>query len=545
MNKIKFVLLGCIAAFFMTGCSELDQLDKNQKETYLDLSEEIVNFDKTKGEKVVEITTNAKFWTAKPDGDCKWLKLISGTDALTISAEANPTGRERTATVSIVAGSQSAKLTVRQMGSEALVELSDTVIASGENGGSYTINLKHNDVPWEIEGTELYSWIKVFSNESSITVKVEPNKTEEKRIAKFYITSPTMMAQEIIVEQMGIQPFILPYMPNKKITQADVLAYEKERGSFYVSSFSNQFNGRSYNFTAKDRFSSSIIYAFKKDVMRYSMCIVQSEKTTYASSPEFEKFVQANGFSRIEDTKVDEQKGFIEDTYEFKGHYFRIILKARTYGKEQYSLLTYTVFDTQVEDLKTFDTFPYRNKTFFNTSNFFEVKKWEETQGGTIETARERGQKNPNVISFGQFHSVTNENSHLFSVYYFEETKKPYVSLLWQKVDLYSNVSLGMWQDEEGKYHLTKELKALLEKEGIEYRGVNGKFINYVKEDENLAVLFTVYEINDDPPLFGIGFFKIDQEKTAELKKSDNMDLLFQTLSQEMENNSRKWFNRK
>ena len=154
----------------------------------------------------LSFTTN-KEWTASSDQT--WCKLSkssgsSGTSTITLTLEANTTDQDRTAKITITAGTATAEATIKQAKKEAVEEdkvtLGTTEFTAEAEGKEITLTFTTNK---EWTATADQSWCKLSktsgeAGETSITVTVDANTTEQERTAKITITAGTATAEATI-----------------------------------------------------------------------------------------------------------------------------------------------------------------------------------------------------------------------------------------------------------------------------------------------------------------------------------------------------------
>lgn len=514
MNKIIRNLICGVLVFAAVGCQQNSTLDEAQ-ETYLEVSEEIVTLGEGFADKEVTVMTNAKTWHAKLSSDAEWLNINRSSDALILSAKPNEESMVRTAKVLVEADGRSVAVVVRQRGAATEISLSQSDILAPVRGGSYVINVSSSTSDWRVEGAELYPWVLVQQAMNGLSLQVLPNEGKDTRTAKIYVSTAGSTPVEVVVRQEGKSPYVLPYMPNGPIFRDEVLRDAQERGMFFLRTQKLSDTETIYHFNAGDKAHSTAKYSFKSGVERYTNFIVMTEGSDYGISPDFEAYLAGLGFEFFSEKIIGQH--LVKKYVRVSPHYVVVAQVQVPIGVEQTTVI-YKIEEVQPHPMKTFDKVPYRNTDLLNTADFFTVKKWEESEGECVEILRERGKDNPNVIQRAEFSSVTNKNTHVSSIYFFEEKTEPYVGKLFQKIDIYSNINLALWADSEGRYFVTDEMSALLEKAGFVYQGrpkTGGtqEWISFVNINLRMALLFTNVNQPDGGAFLAISFFKIVGEE--------------------------------
>lgn len=515
MNKILNILAIGAATAFLAGCDSQGLLDQDVEATYIEVSQEIINLSASATSQEVEVTTNVQAWQAREASEYDWLDLMQAGSSLVISAGGNAEGNQRTAYVIIEAGGQSQRIAIHQeaaTGSQII--LSEQRLKAPNLGGEYQLTVSATTEQWQIEGDDLYPWIQVSKAQHGLQVRVSPNGEARQRIGKFYVTTQSSLPQEVIITQAGRVDYPFPYLPDMPINQADVLRDAQARGFFFLKKEVNPQIGESYYyFNPGDQFGSEVFYRFKKGVARYLSFVVESEGTQYGDSPEFDAFLTDQGFEKYED-KINLQAHIVR--YHKAYPHYTVFVTASVIAAADRTRVSYVIKDKQPKPMESFAKIPYRNLSLFDKGKTFsDVKQWEESEGECIERSRTRGTDNPNVIARAEFLSVTKCNSHFSSIYYFNESEP--VGELFQRVDIYREVSRALWQDSEGTYHVTEEMLQMLTQEGFEMRGrpktgESQEWISFVDDKRRLAMLFTAVTQPTGEQFLGISFFFIPEQ---------------------------------
>lgn len=513
MKKIKSILSCGVIAMTLAGCQQVGISDES-REIYLEASEEIITLTDTATSKEINIETNAKGWIARLSEGSEWLHLNRNPSALILSSDGNATGKERSATITVEAENKVIHLLVRQRGAATKISLSEKQINVPMRGGLYTVNVSGNGTGWKIDGAELYQWIVVQQAHNGMSLQILKNDTPSTRIGKIYVVTESGTPAELVIVQEGDSPYTLPYMPAGPIYQTEVLRDAREREMFFIKTETTLRGETIYHFNAGDKAKSKVQYKFRKGIERYISFTVVTEGSDYGISDDFETHLSRLGFGLT--SKNISGAIFIKNYVRFTPHY-TVVAQVQVPTAGGQTTVVYYIEEVQPKPMPTFDNLPYRNPALLNKADFFAVKKWEENEGESVEVSRERGQKNPNIIARAEFSSVTNKDTHMGTVYFFEEVEVPYISKLSQKIDIYGDISLALWRNSEGRYFLTNEMKRLLKDEGFEFKtrsqtGPNQEWISYLNMSQGMAMLFTNINQPDGRVFLGISIFKIANE---------------------------------
>ncbi len=150
----------------------------------------------------LSVTAN-KAWTASSDQT--WCKLakssgVSGTATLSLTVEANSTEQERTAKITITAGTAKATATIKQAKKEVVEEdkvtLDNSDFTVEATGKTITITFTTNKA-WTASSDQTWCKLDKTSGDAgkvSITATADANSTEQERTAKITITAGTAKA---------------------------------------------------------------------------------------------------------------------------------------------------------------------------------------------------------------------------------------------------------------------------------------------------------------------------------------------------------------
>ena len=207
MKKLyNLFLMSLFSLFILGACSsgdeEIPEPAPKPESDKATVSTPNLTAEAKEGTLSLSFTTN-KAWTASSDQ--AWCKLSkssgsSGTATITLTLEANPTDQERTAKITITAGTATAEATIKQAKKEAVEEdkvtLGTTEFTAEAEGKEITLTFTTNK---EWTATADQSWCKLSktsgeAGETSITVTVDANTTEQERTAKITIKAGSATA---------------------------------------------------------------------------------------------------------------------------------------------------------------------------------------------------------------------------------------------------------------------------------------------------------------------------------------------------------------
>ena len=205
----KFLLMTLLTLCMMGAysCGGGDDIPEPEPEPIPDPDKVILNtqsltFEATESSSTLTISAN-KAWTATSNQT--WCTLskesgIGGSETITINVTANPNETERTATITVKAGTDSATATVKQAKKEVeetdKVELDKTSFEVGADNGSVTLKITANK-DWTAESSA--SWCKVSAasgkaGTTELTVTYEANPNESERTATITVKAGTASA---------------------------------------------------------------------------------------------------------------------------------------------------------------------------------------------------------------------------------------------------------------------------------------------------------------------------------------------------------------
>ena len=198
-SHYKFLWMALLSILFLGACSsgadDILELDTDK----LTISTPNLTAEAKGGIGAITFTTN-KSWTATSDQNwCKLDKSYGNASNITINftLEANPTTKERTAKITINAGTANATATVKQAKREEdKITLNESNFTAEANGKTLTIPFTTNK-SWTVTSDKNWCSLNMTSGQAgtiNLQVTIEANPTTEERTAKITINADTASA---------------------------------------------------------------------------------------------------------------------------------------------------------------------------------------------------------------------------------------------------------------------------------------------------------------------------------------------------------------
>jgi len=201
--KIKHILpLLAAVSIFAFSC----KIEEPVVETTLSVNPTSLSFAYEGSSQSVTVTTNAAQWEAI--GDQNWLTVVPANDgktfAVTASAYTETGAAARTATVTVTAGTKTAKVSVSQTAETVVFTVEGGTADVPAEGASVNVKVKHNTT--YTVGT-LPEWITNVSTKAVTTdnlkFQVAANATYDARTADITFTAATGQTGKVTVKQTG------------------------------------------------------------------------------------------------------------------------------------------------------------------------------------------------------------------------------------------------------------------------------------------------------------------------------------------------------
>ena len=234
-------------------------------------------------------------------------------------------------------------------------------------------------------------------------------------------------------------------------------------------------------------------------------------------SSEFEKFLFANGYRRVD---PNSKKDYISDTERLK---LNVTISEKS-GQEGVNM-TFRPFIKQDGAHPTFASLPYCPLELLQKENkkVADVEAYERN-AGSQETSRVMNENNPSEVEILQYKMAANTQPFYSRGYIFYDTnpKGSVDAKMLGSVEtgilLFEDMSLGLWKN--GKdWLVTEELTALLGKEGFIYISSSGTNHFYGRESDRLVISVTPISDDNKPVLALLFSYRPEVFKSSSLIK--------------------------
>ena len=203
---------------------------------YLEVTPTTVELDKDGGAAVVSINCDED-WTASVQANWVTLSATLGTGngTITLTAEPNPISEMRVTALTVISGSLSQNVTIRQAAGEVPVTItvSPDTLTMAYSGGFANFSITANS-DWTL--TTFDSWITLTTTSgtgnANLNVAVDQNNTAEQRVGVVNIMHNFSVMERLIVVQEG-RPVVLE-------TDVTEILANGEGGSYNVMVTANQ-----------------------------------------------------------------------------------------------------------------------------------------------------------------------------------------------------------------------------------------------------------------------------------------------------------------
>lgn len=255
MNKKIFILS---LLLLTTLCSCSDKEDNSVPE--LSVSTKAIDFKQEASSREVEVKTNTDNWAARVTGSAGWCTTSTSGKTLTVAVTANAGKEIRTCDVIVSSGSLADTITVRQLGEEAALLISQQLFTVDAIGGTVEFDVTTN-VEVDITSPE---WIKKSTSPlrsaemitTSYSFKIAGTSEDGERTGNIIVKDKNSdLKSEVVVTQKGLGNYesgslegieddirIKPesgeassYQPGSNIE----LSFDDDMSTIYHSSWSN------------------------------------------------------------------------------------------------------------------------------------------------------------------------------------------------------------------------------------------------------------------------------------------------------------------
>lgn len=487
-RNIKY-LLGCLALLLaLPACKTQNEIE----EPSLDLSVQTLTFAKEGAEQTVTVTTNKENWSAFSTNEA-WLSVEQAGNTLKVKATRNENGQLRKASVVVNAGGLQKRVAVTQSSADVIFETETPSISFSEQGEARTIKFDSNSgTAPKVELATTVDWLTISDvTARSFKLTAKPSTEQYERKAKVLLTFGTT-TKEIEVRQLGTVQYVLPIL-KYPAGIGEVMSEEARRGHALIQLPDGLFNSTSYRVATRSKTMTYIQYEFSsKDARGFTSATTTcSDSTLIKDNAHFDAFLKDNGFNEPEYSK--DRRSII-----YKSS--KIPLQIKVLIKEAGTTITTTYDPRQDKECKTFSTLPLQEQIKLLGNRDLkimgkkrdEVRKIEEGWGGTREDKL--------TYKYYDRFKVKNpfETESFHGYFYVQEDKKKgitpddeYYDVTMGVQSIFYNTELGFWMDLAGDFHLSKEVREFLEKNGFKYFGVlsNGGTAFFNKEKKLAYVL--------------------------------------------------------
>ena len=487
-RNIKY-LLGCLALLLaLPACKTQNEIE----EPSLDLSVQTLTFAKEGAEQTVTVTTNKENWSAFSTNEA-WLSVEQAGNTLKVKATRNENGQLRKASVVVNAGGLQKRVAVTQSSADVIFETETPSISFSEQGEARTIKFDSNSgTAPKVELATTVDWLTISDvTARSFKLTAKPSAEQYERKAKVLLTFGTT-TKEIEVRQQGTVQYVLPII-KFPAGLGEVMSEEARRGHALIQLPDGLFNSTSYRVATRSKTMTYIQYEFaNKDALGFTSATTTcSDSTLIKDNAHFDAFLKDNGFNEPEYSK--DRRSIV-----YKSS--KIPLQIKVLIKEAGTTITTTYDPRQDKECKTFSTLPLQEQIKLLGNRDLkimgkkrdEVRKIEEGWGGTREDKL--------TYKYYDRFKVKNpfETESFHGYFYVQEDKKKWITPDDEYYDvtmgvqsIFYNTELGFWMDLAGDFHLSKEVREFLEKNGFKYFGVlsNGGTAFFNKEKKLAYVL--------------------------------------------------------
>ena len=490
-RNIKY-LLGCLALLLaLPACKTQNEIE----EPSLDLSVQTLTFAKEGAEQTVTVTTNKENWSAFSTNEA-WLSVEQAGNTLKVKATRNENGQLRKASVVVNAGGLQKRVAVTQSSADVTFETETPSISFSEQGEARTIKFDSNSgTAPKVELATTVDWLTISDvTARSFKLTAKPSTEQYERKAKVLLTFGTT-TKEIEVRQQGTVQYVLPII-KFPAGLGEVMSEEARRGHALIQLPDGLFNSTSYRVATRSKTMTYIQYEFaSKDALGFtSATSTSNEVSLFVNNEHFNAFLQENGFKLAESSKDGE-------TFIYKG--VSVPLQIKVQVKNKSSIIMTTTYDPrQDKECKTFDKLPMQEQIKHLGNR--DLKKMGKKRDEIRKIETDLGSKRKEDLPYKYYDRflVTKsfETEIVRGYFYVQEDKKKgigtddeYYDVTMSVQAIFYNTEFAFWKDLTGDFHLSKEVRELLEKNGFKYFGVlsNGGTA-FLNKETKLAYVLSV-----------------------------------------------------
>lgn len=454
--KTSVLFSGILSFLLLLSSCQKDSIDTS---SWLKVdADEVVRLESGTSEIIIPVSTSQGQWAATSNAE--WLEARQAGDYLVLNAKSNETLSVRKAQVLVVSSGITKALQIEQEAYPTLmVETDPAEIVFAEEEGQMRLILKSNANEWSVEKPS-EDWIEVIARPrvGELVVKVKANNTTDARMADITV-SANGQTKTIKVTQNGKLHFFLAFS-DWGVDFTSIQKRELARKSKLAGTPNPNTGVRSYTFFSVSKVFQRVRYEFEDyGSDRLQATIVIGDKAV-PYTKEFHDFLVSEGFERI--TPMDGRtKGLLLYVHKERKIDMSIYTTLDKVEKRDVSIIFCRPIVDQPGPMPTFSTFETGILGFGEVTDK-EVSVWEKDHGGKYDADFSNALGTPLFFAEDPFYARG---------YFFDkvgdtpETKK---SIMTGYLYLYMNHEAGIYRYGDMEY-LTKEFKALLEREGFEF----------------------------------------------------------------------------
>ncbi len=490
MKRTFLLLLTITSLLFATSCTTSDE----EADTMLQLSETELSFSNEAGEETIIVSTDEENWSVI--GSANWLDAVRNGNTFTITVKENKTTEARTGKIMVVAGKANAMVYIEQKAAKTYANIDNGVLGVNSHANKYVIDVDANSKEWDVTTDDDWFTVTPKPYKGELLIQVTENEDRVERTGKIILNIGGKLNKEIIIKQDGMMFFILPYAVIGDGIK-EIKKFEKARGSELFMQPEGQ-NRYFWGFRTESELFSEIHYGIDGNKYVLSKVFIASRAVFDSEYANFMVYM--------------EEKGFVEDT---DGTFFseELELKATIKLASLKPHILYQYAPKQVKPYPTFTKFPYGYTSWgMGKAN---IDKHEAENGGTLNDKASHIDNDPRY-DFLYYDVVSNndEAPQTRTYFVFKNEDLGYKVGLGQTAQyFYDNINLIAFQGKDGFFYLTAEFKALCEKEGFVFVGINPNgYIEYKNEKKQLGIrVFATIFDGDTQPSADLRVYTLDK----------------------------------
>lgn len=198
----KYPILCSLVLLLSAGSCGNDFDYSTQEVNLLEVSSRMVTFSTEGSSQELEVSSDVE-WTVSKSEDSAWLTISQKPECLVLTATANDAILERETILLVEAGERKIEIKVKQKGVKPSFTASKETMPFVWGGGSESVEVVSN-VDWE---AKTYSdWLSITRTESGLSVEVQENSTDRRRIANVDFYNSGCRFASILVYQESSVP---------------------------------------------------------------------------------------------------------------------------------------------------------------------------------------------------------------------------------------------------------------------------------------------------------------------------------------------------